>query len=205
VPAAAFAAAPRNTLETHFQRITQVYAPYLFSTPSFVPRPAARRVDVARLTREYLEQIEGRQPARVRRAAPLGALALSTLGIREPRDYFAALCEGAVGRHFLARHDYVDATIGFRLRGESPGDFALRVDGGRATLAAASAARVDCNYELDAGLFMRIVHGEADLRASFLAGKVRITGDVERALKFGALLGLYYGRLDEHLVAELSA
>ncbi|MGE3774559.1 MAG: SDR family oxidoreductase [Gammaproteobacteria bacterium] len=207
VPAAAFAAAPRNTLEAHFHRITQVYAPYLFGSPRFAPRPSARHIDVTRLTRDYLAQIHSPSPApsRVRCEPGLGGLALATLGIRAPRDYFMALCEGAIGRHFLAHHDYVEAIVGFHLHGESPGEFTLRIDGGRAALAADAATRVDCRYELDSALFMRIVHGEADLRASFLAGQVRIAGDLELALKFGALLGRYYGRFDEHLLTELSA
>ncbi|HMM74391.1 MAG TPA: SDR family oxidoreductase [Gammaproteobacteria bacterium] len=205
VPAAAFESAPRTALETHFHRLTQVYAPYLFGSPCFAPRPAARRVDIAALTRDYLAQVDGPCPRCAVREPALGALALTALGIRAPRDYFTALCEGAVGRHFLARHDYVDATIGFRLHGESPCDVTLRIGGGRAAFAADAGAPVACRYELDAGLFMRIVRGAADLRASFLAGQVRITGDVELALKFGALLGLYYGRLDDHLLAELSA
>lgn len=198
----AFAAAPRNVLEAQFHRLTRVYAPYLLRTPRFPPRPGARRVDLVQLTRDFLAQ-----EAAARAMPPrLGALALDTLGIHAPQDYFLALCDGGVGRHFLARHAYVNATVGFRLGGAEPCDLTLRFSGGRvAPVSGAAAAHVDCRYDLDAALFMRIVHGEADLRASFLAGRVRITGDKELALKFGALLGTYYGRLDEHLIAELTA
>ena len=63
----------------------------------------------------------------------------------------------------------------------------------------------DCDYQLDSTLFMRIVHGVTDLRAAFLAGKVKVRGDTELALKFGALLGQYYHRIDEHVIAELTA
>lgn len=199
---AAFDAMPRSMLEAQFHRLTRVYAPYLLRTPRFPSRPGARTVDLAQLTREFLAQ-----DAAARAVAPrLGTLALDTLGIHAPRDYFLALCDGAVGRHFLARHSYVNATVGFRLGGAAPCDVTLRFEAGRATaVSGAAAACADCRYELDAALFMRIVHGEADLRASFLAGRVRITGDKELALKFGALLGTYYGRLEEHLIAEISA
>lgn len=208
VDATEFEAMPRNAIEAHFHRITQVYAPYLFGTPRFAPRPGARVVDPAVLTADYLRQAgeRGRRPTRKPAPANLGALALGTLGINEPGDYFSALCNGAVGRHFLARHDYVDATVGFSLRGAMPCDITLRFDGGTAaTLAEAEGATADCRYELDSALFMRIIHGDADLRAAFLAGKVRISGNTELALKFGALLGLYYSRIDDHLIAELSA
>lgn len=205
VEATAFDSSPRSALEAQFHRITRVYAPYLFASPCFAPRPTARRVDPVQLTRDYLAQDTGRRAAkrRTREASQLAGLALGALGITQARDYFAALCDGAVGRDFLARHDYVDATVGFRLRGSAPCEVTLHFDRGRVT--PADARNVDCRYELDAELFMRIVHGETDLRAAFLAGKVRITGNVELALKFGALLGFYYGRLDEHLVEELSA
>lgn len=201
-PPTAFDAIPRTALEAHFHRLTQVYAPYLFGSPRFAPRPAARRVDVVQLTEDFRAAAAR---GRMRRTRGLGTLALDTLGIREPRDYFSALCDGAVGRDFLARHDYVDATVGFRLHGAYTCDVTLRVAGGRAAELTTGAAHTDCRYELDATLFMRIVQGAADLRASFLAGRVRITGNTELALKFGALLGLYYGRLDDHLLTELSA
>jgi len=198
----AFGIAPRNAIEAHFHRITQVYLPYLFRSPAFPARPEARAVDPAALTRDYLAQQGGRR----QRRAPVGDLALGTLGIHAPRDYFSALVDGAIGRHFMARHDYVDATIGFALRGAAPCEITLRFDHGAATaLAPADAAQADCRYELDAALFMRIVHGAADLRAAFLSGKVRITGNLELALKFGALLGLYYRHIDDHVIAELTA
>jgi putative sterol carrier protein len=72
-------------------------------------------------------------------------------------------------------------------------------------MAAGDTAELDCRYALDSGLFMRIVHGETDLRAAFLGGKVKVQGDIELALKFGALLGQYYNRIDEHVIAELTA
>lgn len=203
VPAAAFVAEPRNALEAHFERMTQVYAPYLFHSPRFTGARAARPVDPARLTRDYLALARpGRRSAR----PTVGALALGTLGIRAPRDYFDALVGGAVGRHFLAQHDYVDAAVGFSLGGAAPCDVRLRFAGGSAhELPAGDTAELDCRYALDSGLFMRIVHGETDLRAAFLAGKVKVQGDIELALKFGALLGQYYNRIDEHVIAELTA
>ena len=121
-----------------------------------------------------------------------------------PDDYFAALVAGGVGRDFLARHDYVAATIGFALHGSMPCDVLLRVQEGRARVLAASTTP-DCRYELDSALFMRIVNGDTDLRSAFLAGKVGIRGNIELALKFGALLGQYYTRIDEHVIAELTA
>jgi nucleoside-diphosphate-sugar epimerase/putative sterol carrier protein len=200
VPAADFARAPANALEAHFARMTRVYAPYLFNSPRFVGGRDARAVDPGALTRDYLA-----------RAAPapratVGALALDTLGIADPQAYFDALVGGAVGRHFLARHDYVDAAVAFNLDGAAPCRVRLRFAGGRARLLAPGDPTVpDCDYQLDSALFMRIVHGVTDLRAAFLAGKVKVRGDTELALKFGALLGQYYHRIDEHVIAELTA
>ncbi len=203
VPATAFATAARNALEAHFERMTQVYAPYLFHSPRFTGARAARPIDPPQLTRDYLAQA---RPGRKHARATVGALALGTLGIGAPRDYFDALVSGAVGRHFLACHDYVDAAIGFSLSGAAPCEVRLRFAGGGAReLPAGDAVALDCSYQLDSALFMRIVHGETDLRSAFLAGKVKVRGDTELALKFGALLGQYYKRIDEHVIAELTA
>jgi len=201
VPAEDFARTPGNALEAHFARMTRVYTPYLFHSPRFVGARGARAVDPAALTRDYLAVV-----APVRGAATVGALALDTLGIAGPKAYFDALIAGAVGRHFLARHDYVDAAITFSLDGAAPCTVRLRFAGGRARLLAPDDPTLpDCSYQLDSTLFMRIVHGATDLRTAFLAGKVKVRGNTELALKFGALLGQYYHRIDEHVIAELTA
>lgn len=198
-------AAPRTRLEQQFDRITRVYQPYLHHAPCF-RLPAGRRprpIDVAAFSRAFLTQMGDR--AGNGAGAGVGALALAVAGVREPRDYFRALVEGEIGRHFLARHDFVDLRVCFRLGGEQAGDTTVHFSRGRASLVdPGSPFAADCTYVLDSDLFMRIVAGQADLRSAFFAGRVRIHGDKELALKFGALLGLYYHRIEEHVLEEVA-
>lgn len=205
VPATAFETRPANALEAHFARLTQVYAPYLFGSPHFVDSAltAPRRIDPVRLTTDFERQLALREGPR--RPREVGRLALDTLAVDTPEDYFAALLAGAVGRTFLSRHDYVDAEIAFHLTGRKPGEIRLHFAGGAVRRVPASGVAPACRYELDSDLFMRVIAGERDLRAAFLAGQVRIAGDKELALKFGALLGMYYQHIDTHVVEELTA
>jgi putative sterol carrier protein len=200
----AFEHTARNPLEAHFQRMTQVYTPYLFHAPRFAPGSFGERVpvDPTRLTVEFVAQLAPRGVPR--KAQPMGELALATLGIARPQDYFDGLVRGTVGRHFLARHEYVDAVIEFNLRGTHACAVALHFADGVVRVGDAQ-GRADCRYELDSALFMRIIAGEKDLRAAFLAGHVQIFGNKELALKFGALLGFYYRNLDDHVIEEMTA
>ncbi|MGE0483875.1 MAG: SDR family oxidoreductase [Gammaproteobacteria bacterium] len=202
---AAGEAEPRTRLEQQFDRITRVYQPYLHHAPRFRAPTAytPRAIDVAGFSRAFLVQMGDR--AGHGNGSGVGALALAVAGVREPRDYFRALVDGEIGRHFLARHDFVDLRVCFRLGGEQGGDTTVHFSRGRATLVdPASPFAADCTYVLDSELFMRIVAGQADLRGAFFAGRVRIHGDKELALKFGALLGLYYHRIEEHVLEEVA-
>lgn len=206
VPPTTFTRVPRNPLEEQLARMTAVYTPYLFGSPVFLasPRTQPREIDPVALTIEFMRQIQHRRSDRQERN--VGGLALETLAIDTPEDYFSALTRGAVGRGFLARHGYVDADVEFRLTGLDAGAARLRFAQGRVERVRGIEGRPpDCVYTLDSGLFMQIVTGERDLRAAFLTGHVRIDGHKELALKFGALLGLYYQHLDTRIVEELTA
>lgn len=206
VSANAFDSAPRTALEAHFQRITRTYAPYLNSSPDLLADPAtvARDIDMGAITRAFVDQL-GRSRALAAPAA-IGGLALSVAGVREPRDYLRGLVEGDVGRHFLARHAYVDARVRFDISGEQAVDETLHICHGRATLVAPyTVAGSDCTYTLADELFMQIISGRTDLRRAFFAGKVAITGNQELALKFGALLGMYYHQIDRNIIEEVTA
>ncbi|MGD9602522.1 MAG: SDR family oxidoreductase [Gammaproteobacteria bacterium] len=204
VPADDFDVAPPNALEASFARSTRVYRPYLFESVRFRGSAitAPRVPDLEQLTRAFLAALAARREAG---QEDVGHLALETLAIRTPADYFAGLGEGTVGRVFLARHDYVDAVIAFRLLGRHPCDVTLRFAAGTVRADTTPEATPDCRYELDSDLFMQVVAGTRDLRAAFLRGQVRITGDRELALKFGTLLGRYYQHIDTHVVEELTA
>ncbi len=197
--------APRSRLETQFERMTQVYQPYLRRAARF-PAPTAytpRAVDPHALTRAYCAALDDHAASHATRG--VGALALAVAGVHEPRDYFHALADGRVARHFLARHDFVDLRVEFRVRGDHPASAVLHISHGQARVVAShDAFASDCIYSLDGDLFMRIVAGRADLRSAFFAGKVRIEGNKELALKFGALLGMYYRDVDEHVIEEVA-
>ncbi len=201
VPTAAFEAAPRNPLEQQFWRMTKVYAPYLFHAPCFVQahgRPP-RKVAIGSLASDFRARLAGE-------GASVGNLALGANAIQHPRDYFNALAEKLIGRHFLKQHSYVTAEIDFTLTGAQACAVRVCIAHGAARLATSDAREpATCRYQLDSDLFMKIIEGATDLRAAFLAGRVKISGDLETALKFGALLGYYYQHLERHVVAELTA
>lgn len=195
----------RSRLETQFERMTQVYQPYLRRAPRFAAPTAyaPRAVDPHALARDFCAALDDHGASRPARG--VGALALTVAGVHEPRDYFRALADGRVARHFLTRHDFVDLRVEFRVRGDRPARAVLHISRGRArVLEAPGAFTSDCIYTLDDDLFMRIVAGRSDLRAAFFAGKVRIEGDKELALKFGALLGMYYRDIDDHVIEEVA-
>ena len=206
VPAKDFERVPANALENHFARMTRVYTLYLFGRVPFAMASApSRALDLRRLVADFLTELAGRMPTEAHGA--LGNLALDTLGVHTPEAYFDALVEGRVGREFMRRHAYVDARITFDLEGAAAARAHLHFAHGsvqRLPDKLVGDRSVDCRYRLDSALFMRIVSGAQDLRTAFLAGKVRISGNTELALKFGALLGGYYQRLPEHLATEMT-
>lgn len=197
----AFREQPATPLETRFRRLTRPYTPYLFAAPAFAPVPdqVPRAVDMVALSHTYAARGDGR-----REPGALGSLALAVAGIHEPRDYLRGLVHGDVGRPFLARHAYVDARVRFDIRGDHGIDETLHIRHGTASLAGETPDS-DCCFTLDDELFMRIVAGRADIRSAFFAGQVAIAGNLELALKFGALLGMYYQRIESNLVDELHA
>jgi nucleoside-diphosphate-sugar epimerase/putative sterol carrier protein len=195
----------RTRLERQFERLTHVYRPYLGRTARFVP-PAdyhPRVVDPLAFARDFVRELDNTQASSTPRG--VGALALAVAGVQEPSDYFAALADGRVGRLFLARNDFVDLRAEFRIRGVHACRAHLHISRGRARVVTGPGTpSSDCAYVLDDELFMRVISGQTDLRAAFFAGRVRIEGNLELALKFGALLGLYFRDIDEHVLEEIA-
>lgn len=205
VPVEDFARVPANALESHFARMTRVYTPYLFGRVPFgTAKVPARPVDLRQMMTRFLAELTGSLSAEGKGA--LGNLALDSLGVHSPEAYFEALVEGQVGREFMRRHAYVDARIAFELEGVAATRACLHFAHGRVQRLPDELADslLDCRYRLDSALFMGVVSGMQDLRTAFLSGKVRITGNKELALKFGALLGGYYQHLPEHLATEMT-
>ena len=196
---------PRNVVEEHFHRVTRVYAPYLLRSPVFANTRLGfpHSVDPEAIARDFLDQ--SNLENRGRKRDSINKLALDTLGVSDPADYFERLVNRDLGGGFLQRIAYVDARIRFRIHGERPFDQVIHFDHGRARYAnGQQSSKADCCYELHQDLFIQVIKGEVDLRKAFFQGRLKISGNRETGLKFGTLIDAYYQRIDEHIIDEVA-
>lgn len=199
-----FTHTPRTTVETFFNRSTSEYQPYLLSDPMFpdTEKDRAYGIDMRTLASEFCQMIEkGSDSTGSPAQATLKHMALDTLAVSSPHDYFTRMVNGQMGRSLLDRIAYVKANIRFIILGDQKYDRVIGIDHGDMRFVAG--ATEDFSYELAESLFEDIIHGRADLRKSFFLGKVRIRGDMESALKFGFLFGDYLQHVDEHVIGEV--
>lgn len=79
-------------------------------------------------------------------------------------------------------------SVVFHVDGDGGGDWLVRGEAGGVVVAAPDAAPSDCRVECDAALLMELVNGETGPREAFLAGRLRVRGDVGLALRLAGLL-----------------
>ena len=197
-----FEQAKRTIIEENFFRATLSYQPYLFAAPVFADeeKSMGTGINIEKIAVDFCELLEARAAEKQRGA--LNRLALHTLGITGPQDYFHRFVNGQLGEGFLKRIPYVDTKIRFLIRGEPDFDQVIHFD--RGSIRYVKEMKFDCSYELNQPLFNDIVNGRTDLKHAFFDGMVRIGGDRETALKFGFLFSDYFQDIDERIIEELA-
>jgi hypothetical protein len=199
-------------VEQCFARATQTYRPYLFSASHFAaepvplgfPDPADYAVDLTRIANDFIAAVEPAASA-ASAAGALTRLALDTLRIAGPEDYFDRLVGGQIGRVFLRRLTFIDALIQFAIEDSPPFNRIIHFASGTAKYAPPGGAkRPDCTFSMDRALFDAVVRGREDLRKAFFNGRVKLAGNKTMGLKFGFLLGQYLRQGDDHVMEELA-
>lgn len=71
-----------------------------------------------------------------------------------------------------------DASVAFVLDGAGGGQWTLRRDGVAVNLVSRADTDVDCRLVCSLADFRRVIDGELDARDAFLAGRLRLEGDV---------------------------
>ncbi len=200
VAAGAWEERAMSPLERSFRRTTHSYLPYLRRMPRF-PDEEKRgaELDPARLACGFRSLLEGEAEA------GLGAQALDLLQVRGPDDYFHCLLDRRLGQSFLERVRFVDCRVRFLLEGSPRFARTLHFHRGRVRYCDADERSWDFCYRLPRPLFEAIIRGRTGIREAFFAGRVRISGDKEAALKFGYLFDDHFRHLEERVLEELCA
>jgi nucleoside-diphosphate-sugar epimerase len=168
------------------------YEPYLGGDPAFdcrntraalpwFPAPAVDRALLGRLIRFAVADRWGRSRGRGRRASA---------GL-DCAHYVEQFFPEAVRRSTLARLP-VDVTVGLDVRGAGGGRWSFRCGGGAVhDLRRGTGWDADVVYRMDAATFEAVVRGTQTPQEAFLARRIDIEGDVEKALKLAVLFGYF--------------
>jgi nucleoside-diphosphate-sugar epimerase len=193
---------PRTVVEENFFRATSSYQPYLIAAPSFAEEDKDQSVsiDIERIAIEFSDLLDIKVSEKQR--GGLNRLALNTLGVTGPQDYFHRFVNGQLGKSFLKRISYVDTKIRFLIRGDQVFDQVIHFDKGN--IHYDHETDFDCSYELTQLLFNEIVNGRIDLKRAFFDGKVNIKGNRETALKFGFLFSEHFQNIDDRIIEEVA-
>ncbi|RME34735.1 MAG: NAD-dependent epimerase/dehydratase family protein [Gammaproteobacteria bacterium] len=200
VDAAAWREREMTPIERNFRRATASYLPYLRGSPRFpdCEKAAGWPVDPGRLARQFRRLLEDDR-------AGLGSQAMELLQVRGPEDYFHCLLDRRVGHSFLERIRFIDCRARFLVEDIPPFDRILHFRGGEVRYCDPDEREWDFCYRLDRPLFEAIVRGEEEIRRAFFAGRVRINGDKEAALKFGFLFDDHCRHLEQRVLEEVCA
>lgn len=76
----------------------------------------------------------------------------------------------------------------FTLSGEDGGTWALRVDGGRASVEQGPADRPDVTIEMSAQDFQEMAAGRLGPVAAYMSGRLKISGDIGLAMRLQPFL-----------------
>jgi len=81
----------------------------------------------------------------------------------------------------------LDATIQLDLTGEGGGQWAIKIDNGTIAIDEGQAASPNLTLSMEAGDYAALSLGEANPMGLFMAGKIKVQGDVMLAMKFQEL------------------
>lgn len=179
----------RDSLQRLFDDVTQPVADYLFDAPRFdrsnsdrfIPRPPAAWTDdrIARLIR--FAEHGGWRPA--------GAVRRAETQVEDIASYFHDFLPAQLANAPLSAIREAELAVRFEIGAATGGRWWCRFSGGRlAAVEPADRQLADIVYRTSAPLFRAAVRGEISGAELFLSGEAQVEGDIERALKFAALL-----------------
>ena len=180
-----------SPLEELFLGQLREYWPYLDGEPAFdcrntlaalpdLPAPLMDRALLTRLIRFAVADRWGRSQRRVVAAAGINCA-----------HYVERFFPEAVRRSSLARLP-IDVTVGLDVRGAGGGRWSFRCGGGEARLLRRGTERgAEVVYRMDVATFEAVVRGREAPQDAFLARRIEIEGDVEKALKLAVLFGQF--------------
>jgi putative sterol carrier protein len=79
----------------------------------------------------------------------------------------------------------------FDLTGEDGGVYQLHLSGGTAKVQEGEGTPADCTIQMDAKDFKEMLLGNLNATSAFMTGKLKVKGDLGRAMKLQSLLGKY--------------
>jgi len=79
----------------------------------------------------------------------------------------------------------------FDLTGEDGGVYQLRLSGGTAKVHVGGEMTAECTIQMDAKDFKEMLLGNLNATSAFMTGKLKVKGDLGRAMKLQSLLGKY--------------
>jgi nucleoside-diphosphate-sugar epimerase len=178
-----------SPLEELFLGQLREYWPYLAGDPAFdcrntraalpgLPPPRVDRALLARLIRFAVADRWGRSRSPARPA-----------GVMDCARYVEQFFPEAVRRSTLARLP-IDVTVGLHVRGAGGGRWSFRCGGGEVRLLRRGTERgAEVVYRMDVPTFHAVVRGRQTPQDAFLARRIEIEGEVEKALKLAVLFG----------------
>ncbi|MEH7298963.1 SCP2 sterol-binding domain-containing protein [Neobacillus drentensis] len=91
----------------------------------------------------------------------------------------------------------VSASYQFTIEGEEEGVYQLRINSGKALVKEQSEPPADCTLMMSLADFQKFLLGKLNGTMAFMTGKLKIKGDLSKAIKIESLLRQY--DLKEHL------
>lgn len=95
----------------------------------------------------------------------------------------AELFEALAGRLNAAQAAQIDRTIQWRITDEDPGIWAFKINNGSGDLIPGGVDQPDATFVTDGDTWVGIAEGSLDPMRQFMAGKLKVEGDMMLALK----------------------
>lgn len=104
------------------------------------------------------------------------------------RSYFEEFLPQTLGKSLVARIESLHLVLAFSIEGEGGGDWTLVLEGGKlAEINEGSKEGVEIRYRLDEHSFLEVVSGKLSPQKAFFSGRVKIEGDILKALKMAVI------------------
>jgi putative sterol carrier protein len=85
----------------------------------------------------------------------------------------------------------IESVYQFELSGDDGATYQLHLSNGTAKVVEGPAASADCTLQMDAKDFKDMVFGNLNGTAAFMTGKLKIKGDMSKAIKLQSILSKY--------------